>query len=267
MSRISEAFSSKGKDRGLLITYTMGGYPSYQLAKKICKTLAEGGSDILELGIPFSDPIADGPSIQNASAHSISIGIKPIDVLELARSVRARYDMPIVLMTYYNIIYSAGTERFISKAREFGADGLIVPDILMEEADELIEQGKRKKVDIIPMASPVTGRSRLRNIANKGTGFLYLVSTLGVTGARDRLPQTITNILKFVKSNAKSLPVAVGFGISNPEQVRLLMNGGADGVVVGSAIIDRINRNLGNEERALTELKEFVASMREATSF
>jgi len=117
------------------------------------------------------------------------------------------------------------------------------------------------------MASPVTGRSRLRNIANKGTGFLYLVSTLGVTGARDRLPQTITNILKFVKSNAKSLPVAVGFGISNPEQVRLLMNGGADGVVVGSAIIDRINRNLGNEERALTELKEFVASMREATSF
>jgi Tryptophan synthase alpha chain len=137
----------------------------------------------------------------------------------------------------------------------------------MEEANELIEQGKRKKVDIIPMASPVTGRSRLRNIANKGTGFLYLVSTLGVTGARDRLPQTITNILKFVKSNAKSLPVAVGFGISNPEQVRLLMNGGADGVVVGSAIIDRINRNLGNEERALTELKEFVASMREATSF
>src|SRR5579875_684554 len=186
----------------------MGGYPSYQLANKICRTLAEGGSDILELGIPFSDPIADGPSIQNASAHSISIGIKPMDVLQIARSVRASYDIPIVLMTYYNIIYSAGTERFVSKA------------------NELIEQGKRVNLDIIPMASPVTGQSRLRNIANKGTGFLYLVSTLGVTGARDRLPQTITNILKFVKSNVKSLPVAVGFGISNPEQVRLLVNSG-----------------------------------------
>ncbi len=267
ITRISEAFSSKGKNRGLLITYTMGGYPSYQLANKICRTLAEGGSDILELGIPFSDPIADGPSIQNASAHSISIGIKPMDVLQIARSVRASYDIPIVLMTYYNIIYSAGTERFVSKAKEFGADGLIVPDILVEEADELIEQGKRVNLDIIPMASPVTGQSRLRNIANKGTGFLYLVSTLGVTGARDRLPQTITNILKFVKSNVKSLPVAVGFGISNPEQVRLLVNSGADGIVVGSALIDRINRNLGDEERILSELKDFVTSMRKATSF
>ncbi|MEM3637668.1 MAG: tryptophan synthase subunit alpha [Conexivisphaerales archaeon] len=261
-SRISDAFESERRRRGLLIAYTMGCYPSKEASYRISESLIDAGSDILELGIPFSDPIADGPSIQRASSHALSAGARPLDVLQIAGKLRNSYDTPIITMTYYNILYSTGIERFIMKAKGYGVDGMIIPDLLFEEAEDTLRLARKYGLDIILLGSPVTGRERLRRIALKSSGFLYLISLLGVTGAREKLPSYINHFIGLAKSVADGLPVAVGFGVSRPEQVRQLVMSGADGVVVGSAIIDRINVNEEANESNLEDLQDFIKTLK-----
>jgi len=261
-SRIKSIFT-EGK---AFVPYIMGGDPNIELSRRVGEAVAESGADILELGIPFTDPIADGQTIQEASVRALIANIKPSDVLELACHIRKKYDVPIVLMTYFNLVYSCGPQIFMERARKKGVEGMIIPDMPVEEAKQIIRLGRRNHMDIILLAAPTTPERRLRMIAKNTSGFLYLVSLLGVTGERNSLGEDAINLISRVKSLTDSLPVAVGFGISKPEHVVSALKAGADGVIVGSAIVRRISRYTEvGEEAMLAEVSEYVKRMKAAT--
>src|SRR5713226_9669264 len=251
---------------GALITYLTGGDPDPKTFLANSAALIEGGADIVEIGIPFSDPIADGPVIQASSMRALSNGTTPLGILNMIRELSTRFPVPFVVLSYYNPILAMGLDRFLQKARESGVDGIVVPDLPVEESDEFRNLSLKHNVDNIYLAAPNTSRTRLRTVLDKSKGFLYLVSLYGVTGPRDSLSPQVLEAVKRVKSLARGkIPVSAGFGISQPEHVSAVIRSGADGAIVGSALVRIVGNHLDDPGEVETQLKKTVQSLKEAT--
>jgi tryptophan synthase alpha chain len=266
MTAIKEKFQkAKVTGEGLLIGYITAGDPTPEKTPKIADALIRGGVDILELGLPFSDPIADGPTIQEASLRALNAGTTPIKVLDIARQIKATHNIPIVVMTYYNPVFHLGVDSFLGQAKAAGVDGFIVPDLPVEEASDYQKAAKTHKVDTIFLAAPATSNERLRNIVDSSSGFLYLVSRFGVTGAQTSVTDATLQLIKRVQPyTANKIPLAVGFGISKPEHVQRVIAAGADAAIVGSAFINIIKDNDQNLDAALVELQIAAAELKSA---
>jgi tryptophan synthase alpha chain len=242
-----------------LVTYVMAGDPDVATSKAMAVACAEGGADVIELGIPFSDPIADGPTIQHAAERALAAGTTTRDVLDVAAHLRARSDVPIALMGYLNPILSHGIEAFARDCEKAGVDALIVPDLLPEEAGEIAPVLAARGVRIVFLLAPTSGAARIEAAAKAASGFLYFVSVLGVTGARRSAPAEIGPTVAAIRAKSP-VPVVIGFGVSTPEDARALAPL-ADGVVVGSAIVKRIAEGGARGVRA-ARVKRFVASLK-----
>jgi tryptophan synthase alpha chain len=241
--------------RPALITFITAGDPNVKATLDFLLVL-EKYADVIELGIPFSDPMADGKAIQKANVRALKAGTRVADVFWVVREFREHSDTPIVLMTYYNPVYRRGVERFVKEAKEVGVDGLIVVDLPLEEANEYLSICERYDMGTIFLAAPNTPDDRLRMIDEASSAFVYLISLYGTTGARDKISQLAFDLLRRAKAVCRK-PLAVGFGVSKAEHVRELINAGADGVVVGSALVDIIGKYGEDAEAPLEEkLKE-----------
>lgn len=265
MSRIEKVFKVlKAKKEGALIGYVTAGDPKPKTTPIIADALIEGGVDILELGIPFSDPIADGPTIQAASLRALNAGTTPIQVLEIAKEIRKKHETPIVILTYYNPIFKMGIKSFFSLLRKYEIDGVVVPDLPVEEADYYHRIARDNSIDTIFLATPSTSESRLLKIIKFSSGFLYLVSQFGVTGTRDVLQQSTIKLIKKVLPKTNNLiPLAVGFGISKPEHAKLVFQSGSDGVIVGSAFVKIIKENQQDMEIMLKKICKFTRELKD----
>ncbi|MDR1993454.1 MAG: tryptophan synthase subunit alpha [Nitrososphaerota archaeon] len=267
MITLNETFQkAKAKGEGLLIGYITAGDPTPDQTPKIADALIRGGIDILELGLPFSDPIADGPTIQAASLRALNAGTTPIKVLDMARQIKAEHDLPIVVMTYYNPVFCFGVDGFLSRAKDAGVDGFIVPDLPLEEAGDYQKAAKARELDTIFLATPATSMVRLRKIVDASSGFLYLVSRFGVTGTQTSLSDSTLQLIKHVRPfTATKVPLAVGFGISKPKHVQQVIAAGADAVIIGSAFINIVKNNISNPLVALQELQATARALKSAT--
>jgi tryptophan synthase alpha chain len=241
MSRIISSFrrcSSRGE--GLLAVYLTAGYPDEKSTEEYARACVRGGADLIEIGVPFSDPVADGPTIQQTSQAALEGGMTPIKAFDLVRRLRADIRPPIVLMGYYNPVFRLGEARFAEEARRAGADGLIVADLPCEESSTLRDACLGQSLDLIQLVGPTTSAKRMETIASLSSGFLYLVTRLGATGEQRRAGNGLSDLVKRAKGAAGSLPVAAGFGVSSASQVRDMIDAGADGVIVGSALLRAI---------------------------
>ena len=233
MNRITKSFENKKA----LIAFITGGDPDIETTEKLILAMEEAGADIVEIGIPFSDPVAEGPVIQEADARSLSGGCTVDKLFDMVKKLREKTNMPLLFMTYANPVYAYGKERFTAKCRECGIDGIIVPDVPFEEKDEFEGECNKNGIALISLIAPTSG-DRAEKIARESKGFLYCVSSLGVTGTRGEIKTNIAELISDVKK-ASDVPCAVGFGISTPEQARD-MAAVSDGVIVGSAIVSLI---------------------------
>ena len=252
--RITEAFA-KGK---AFIPFVTCGDPSLDVTEKIVYTMEEAGADLIELGIPFSDPTAEGPVIQGANLRALSGGVTTDKVFDMVEKIRKNTSIPMVFMTYANVVFSYGVERFCRKAAEVGMDGMLLPDVPFEEKEEFDVVCKQYGLELISLIAP-TSHDRITRIAKEANGFVYCVSSLGVTGTRTQITTDIGAMVKLVKA-AKDIPCAVGFGISTPEQAKK-MAAQADGVIVGSAIV-KLCETYG--EDCVPYVGEYVKSMKDA---
>jgi len=268
MRKIASTFSRlRARKEGALIAYVTAGDPDPACTPRIVRALIEGGADIIELGIPFSDPIADGPTIQAATVRALKSGTTPKKVLKIAEKVREESDIPIVILTYYNSIFRMGLENFFKYAEASGVNGVIVPDLPVEEADEYKMIAEAYDMDTIFLAAPSTSNERLRKILEYTSGFLYLVSIFGVTGARDRIQDlTIRLIKRTLKITRGRIPLAVGFGISKPEHVKAIIQSGADAAIVGSRFVKIIEEKRDKIEEMLQDLREYACLLKKATA-
>ena len=230
MSRISRAFENKKA----FIVFVTGGDPDLETTEKLIPQMAQAGADLIEIGIPFSDPIAEGVVIQAADERALKSGTTTDKLFEMVKRVRGKVDVPLVFMTYANPIYTYGTEKFTKRCAECGIDGIIVPDVPFEEKDEMDGACEAAGIELISMIAP-TSKARINMIASQAKGFLYCVSSLGVTGVRNKITTNIKEMVDDVKM-VSDIPCAIGFGISTPEQARE-MAALSDGVIVGSAIV------------------------------
>jgi tryptophan synthase alpha chain len=267
MSEIAKVFQRlKAQGNGALIGYVIGGDPEPKCTPLIAEALINGGVDILELGIPFSDPIADGPTIQAASVRALKAGTTPKMVLEMAKEIRKNRSLPIVVLTYYNPVFRMGLEKFFRLARNCMVDGVIVPDLPVEDANDYRKAASSTGVDTIFLAAPSTTNERLRKIVECTSGFLYLVSNFGVTGEKTSVADsTIQLIKRILPITAGRVPLAVGFGISKPEHARCIIEAGADGVIVGSAFVNIVGRNTANVDGLLVDVEKTARKLKEAT--
>ena len=261
MGRISGVFTNRTSPA--LIGFTVAGDPDLTTSIRIARTLIRAGTDILELGVPFSDPVADGPTIQRAGDRALAAGTTPDTVFAIVREVRGHSDVPLVLLTYFTTVFRRGIEQFYRDARAAGVDGILIADMPVEEAGEVLEAAEKNAIDQILLVARTTSDARLRTIAANAGGFLYLVSVLGVTGARSGVPQAAFDLVRRVKA-VTDLPVALGFGISTPDQVASCAAHGADGVIVGSAIVDIIERTIHDPDAMEQELAGFIGRMKRA---
>ena len=260
MSKIQDKFKElKSKNEKALISYIMTGFPNENTTLSIVRGLVNGGTDIIELGFPFSDPIADGPTIQMASTESLNKGTKIDDFFSIVKKIRKEADIPLVLMTYTNILYNQTYQKFISRAKEAGIDGLILPDMAIEESKEYVKAAKRSGMDTIFLVSPNTQNDRLKKIIKATSGFLYMVAVFGTTGVQTKIHKYTIDALKNTKRSAKGeIPVGVGFGISTDKDVQKYVSSGADAVIVGSANIKIMENTPVNkiENKILTFTKK-----------
>ena len=254
MSNIAKAFEH-GK---AFIPFVTCGDPSLDVTEEVVYAMVEAGADLIELGIPFSDPTAEGPVIQGANIRALAGGVTTDKVFDLVRKLRKKVTIPMVFMTYANVVFSYGSERFISTCKEIGIDGLILPDIPYEEKDEFDGICKQYDVDLISLIAP-TSHEGISMIANDASGFVYCVSSLGVTGTRTKITTDIGAMVNLVKK-AKDIPCAVGFGISTPEQAKQMAEK-SDGVIVGSAIV-KLCAQYGKD--CVPYVRDYVKSMKDA---
>ncbi len=247
MNRIEKKFKQlKQQNKKAFIAFITAGYPNLKITEGLIREFDAIGVDIVELGVPFTDPMADGPVIQEASQAALERKVRLIDILNLVRRLRRDVEVPICLMTYYNPIFCLGEARFVTKARECGVDGVIIPDLPPEEGVGLIKRARKADLDVIFFLSPTSSPERIKHIANKARGFIYYVSLTGVTGMRKSLPRDLKDNIKTIKRYTK-VPVCVGFGVSNSIQVKQIQ-AFADGVIVGSAIVKKIKENIGKPD-------------------
>ena len=254
MSNIKSAFAH-GK---AFIPFITCGDPDLDTTAALARTMAEAGADLIELGIPFSDPTAEGPVIQGANFRALKDGITTDKIFTFVKNLRQDVHVPMVFMTYANVVFSYGTERFLSTCRDIGIDGLILPDLPYEEKDEFLPLCQEHGVDLISLIAP-TSENRIAMIAREAQGFLYIVSSLGVTGTRSEIKTDLASIVKVVRENT-NIPCAIGFGISTPEQARKMAEL-SDGAIVGSAIVKLLER-YGRD--APEHIGEYVKSMKDA---
>ena len=254
MSNIHKAFEN-GK---AFIPFITCGDPDIETTEAVVRAAVAGGADLIELGIPFSDPTAEGPVIQGANLRALQGGINTDKIFELVRKLRQDITIPLVFMTYANVVFSYGADSFISKCHDIGIDGLILPDIPYEEKEEFLPVCQKYGVDLISFVAP-TSENRIEVIAKESEGFLYIVSSLGVTGTRSSITTDLASVTDIVRKNTKT-PCAIGFGISTPEQARH-MSELADGVIVGSAIIKLLEKYGKN---SADYVGEYVRSMKKA---
>ena len=245
-NRIEKKFAElKSSNQKGLICYVLGGYPNTGTSEKIISSIVDGGADIIEIGIPFSDPIADGPTIQEASFRALKKGINPDICLDIVRATRKRYpELPIVIMTYSNILQKKGFRKFMEIAKEAGVDGFILPDMTIEESREYLEYSKNLELASVFLVAPNTSNFRIKRTLDVSTGFVYVVSVYGTTGTRNSFNEyTLTAIRNIKKLSSNKNNISVGFGISKPQHIKLMSKYGADAVIVGSAIIKLIDDN------------------------
>lgn len=262
--RIEALFTRLKHDgKKALITFITAGDPDLKTTGRIIARLEESGADIIELGIPFSDPMADGPTIQASYERAVAKGVHLPDVLGLVRSVREKSQVPIVLFGYYNPVFTFGLKRFAIEAKKAGVDGVLIVDLPAEEADELKTELDAAGLDLIFLLTPTSDASRMKITASKASGFIYFVSVTGVTGARTKLAADIPKYVRMVRKHT-DVPVGVGFGISTPEQAAEVC-AHADGVIVGSAIVNIIAGNAGSKD-LLDKVGKFVAGLKKGIS-
>lgn len=254
MSRIGKAFQN-GK---AFISFVTGGDPDLETSEKLLAAMEQAGADLIEIGVPFSDPIAEGPVIQEANERALAAGCTTDRLFDMVERTRKTVTVPLVFLTYVNPIYIYGKERFMKRCQETGIDGLIIPDLPYEEKEELAPVCREYGIDLIPLIAP-TSRERIRMIAKDGEGFIYCVSSLGVTGVRKEIRTDIAPMVKLAKE-ASQLPVAVGFGISTPEQA-VKMASLSDGAIVGSAIV-KLVAQYGKD--CVEPVAEYVRQMKDA---
>ena len=254
MSRIKEAF----RDQKAFIAFITCGDPDLETTAAVVREAERNGADLIELGIPFSDPTAEGPVIQGANLRALTGGVTTDKVFDLVRELRTDVKIPMVFMTYANVVFSYGAEEFISTCAEIGIDGLILPDLPFEEKDEFLDVCHKYGIDLISMIAP-TSENRIAMIAKEAEGFLYIVSSLGVTGTRSEITTDLGSIVKVVRENTET-PCAIGFGISTPEQAKKMADI-SDGAIVGSAII-KIIAKYGKDAPA--EVGKYVKEMKDA---
>ena len=261
MGRIDAVFSRIKKPA--FIGFTVAGDPDKGTCIRAAMALIEGGTDILELGVPFSDPVADGPTIQKADERALTAGTKMDTVFEIVRELRKKTDIPLVFLAYYNMIYHRGVDRFYKEAHEAGVDGILIADMPVEESDDVYDTALRYGIDPIFLITRTTSDERIKKIAARSHGYLYLVAVLGVTGVRDTVSSGALELLQRVR-NHTTLPLALGFGIATPDHAKTCAEAGADGVIVGSAIVEIIGKNLGNPDKMERDLKTYVGQMKKA---
>lgn len=248
MSRIRNTFNRlRKKNETALIPYIMAGDPDLATTMTLIVEMEKAGCDIIELGAPFSDPLADGPTIQKAALRSLANHTGIGNVLELVADVRKTSKIPLILMTYYNLIFRYGEERFVSDAAAAGLDGMILPDLPPDEAGPLMASAKKAGIDTVFLLAPTSTDDRVRLVTRVSQGFVYYVSLTGVTGAREGVQSSVKDSLARIRQ-ATDKPIGVGFGISTPDQAAQVAHWGADGVIVGSALVKVIEENIGSPE-------------------
>lgn len=262
MNRLTKKFNDLGKKRAkAFIAFITAGYPTLSATEQLVKEFDNIGVDVLELGVPFTDPMADGPVIQEASFEALKRGVNLNKIFAIVKRSRKTVSMPICLMTYYNPVFCYGVPRFVKAAVSAGVDGVIIPDLPPEEAKELIACARKAQLATIFFIAPTTSEKRMKEIAQKSTGFIYYVSLTGVTGTRRALPSDMKNNIRRIKKITK-VPVCVGFGVSTRQQVRLVQ-GIADGVIVGSAIVKAI-KGLCKKPNGIKKIGAFVSNLKGA---
>ena len=254
--KIAQAF----KNGKAFIGFVTGGDPSMAKSEEFILEMIRGGADLVEIGIPFSDPLAEGVVIQEANIRALSEGATVDKIFDLVASVRKKTDVPLVFLTYLNPVFNYGYPRFFARCADLGVDGIIIPDLPYEEKDELAEVAASFGVDVISLIAP-TSEQRIKQIAQDATGFIYVVSSLGVTGMRSEIKTDLASIIEVVRASS-TIPVAVGFGINTPKQAGEIANI-ADGVIVGSAIVKIIEKH---GENSGSYIYEYVGSMKNAMS-
>ncbi|MGO9388339.1 MAG: tryptophan synthase subunit alpha [Methanobacterium sp.] len=254
---VTESYSDmfkrvKEKGEGAFIPFIVAGDPDFETSLLMVRMMVDGGADALEIGFPFSDPLADGLTVQSADIRALNSGMNTDKGFEFIRRIREFTEIPIGLLVYYNLIYKMGVDTFYSKARISGVNGVLAADLPPEEADIAVEAARNNGVDQIFLAAQSTSNERLKKIVELCSGFLYVVSVMGVTGARSQLKVSTVELVERMRSHTQ-LPICVGFGISKPEHVREVIAAGADGAIVGSALIDVMVNNVVNSEFRVRE--------------
>ena len=253
------------KNQAAFVPFVTLGDPNIELSLKIIDALVVGGADALELGIPFSDPLADGPTIQNANLRAFKAGITPDKCFEMLTIIRQKYpQIPIGLLMYANLVFSNGAEQFFAKCQKVGVDSVLIADVPIEESSIFHEIAQKFKIDSIYICPPNADEILIEKIAAQGSGYTYLVSRGGVTGTESKADMPIGHVLELLKKH-NAAPAILGFGISNPEQVKSAIEHGAAGAIVGSALVKMIEAGLGNEAELLSNIEEYVKTLKAAT--
>ena len=245
------------------VPFITAGDPDLATTAKALKVLAHNGADMIELGVPYSDPLADGPTIQAAATRALQKGVQLEDVLAIVKEAVEQIDVPIILFTYYNPIYYRGVESFLRQIKKAGVSGLVVPDLPLEEAETLLKFASEIGIEVILLVAPTSSTERIEAIAAKSQGFIYLVSVTGVTGVRSQMALEVKDLISNLH-RATDKPIGVGFGISDPEQAKQVKDWGADAVIVGSAIVKRLAAE--SPEAGLKAIAEFCHSLKQAIS-
>jgi tryptophan synthase alpha chain len=259
MTSISEKFALlRANQQCALIPFITAGDPDLTTTASALRSLDANGADFIELGVPYSDPLADGPVIQAAATRALNQGTRLVQVLDMVREITPELNAPIILFTYYNPILSLGVEEFLKQIADAGVKGLVVPDLPLEESSKLIELADAIDIELILLVAPTSSKERIRAIALQSRGFIYLVSVTGVTGVRSKLQTRVRDVLQEIRS-VTDKPIAVGFGISQPEQARQLVEWGTDAVIVGSAFVQRLaNEGISTVTSFCRELKAAI---------
>jgi tryptophan synthase alpha chain len=252
-----QASINKSHQKPALIPFIVSGYPDFETTKNLLKLFEEKKVAAIELGIPFSDPLADGPVIQKASKTSLENGTNIDKIFAMLEEIKVDFSTPIILFTYYNPVLSYGAEEFIKKAASLKVSGLIIPDLPLEESENVSKTCKENNIDLIMLVSPTSDMERIEKISKASSGFIYLVSSTGVTGVRESFSEQLGNILQEIKTFTKT-PVAVGFGISKAEHIKELQDLNADAAIIGSAIIKLIDQYKDDKALLLDKMAEYL---------
>ena len=260
-----EAFNRvKSKGKGAFIPFVVAGDPDFQTSIEIVKTFVDNGADALEIGLPFSDPVADGPTVQLADIRALNAGMTTKKGFEFIKKIREFTDIPIGVLTYYNLIYKMGIDEFYNNAKLSGVNAILAADLPPEESKHAVEAARKHEIQQIFMVAQSTSNERLQEIVKLCSGFLYVVAVMGITGARSELENDTVELIDRVKTHS-NMPIAVGFGISKPEHVKEVIKAGADGAIVASAILNLITENLNHKEEMIQKIGKFCREFKEAT--